>query len=168
MKPFIIIAAAMLMLGACSDKPEDQKSEDLATLTSTDDTTTSAPKIEYENQVFEFDAANIDPKCDKDSQLVCALDLAIKCTLNPKMAECDKNKLPGYIFFEDENLGRPTKMSYRIYKLKPLDANMISVYTEGTCNGNLMGLCQGNIIYVMGLEEGQWQVKDTYAAPAEN
>ena len=35
--------------------------------------------------------------------MVCAIDLYAKCTLDPKGSECDKKKMPKFVFMDDEN-----------------------------------------------------------------
>lgn len=164
MKKLWMILALTAIVSACSEKSDS--SNDMATETAASQEEApkmEAPKIDYENQLFEFDVSNLNWQCDKNSEIVCALDLAVKCTLDPKKENCTRDKMPDFIFMEDEFLERPTKMSYRITKLKPVDANTIEVYTKGNCNGNWMGLCNGNVIYVMGMENGSWVVKEIYA-----
>lgn len=67
---------------------------------------------------------------------------------------------------EDESLQRPTEMTFRVYKLKPLKSGSVELYTESTCNGNWFGLCQGNIIYVLTPNGDKWNVNDIYAIAA--
>lgn len=159
-----MILALAAMVSACSEK-SDQNNDTPQEVADRQEEIQKmeAPKIDYENQEFEFDASNLNWQCNKNSEIVCALDLAVKCTLNPKMENCTRDKMPDFIFMEDEFLERPTKMSYTITKLKPVNANTVEVYTKGNCNGNWMGLCNGNVIYVMGLENGSWVVKEIYA-----
>ena len=56
----------------------------------------------------------------------------------------------------DESLQRPTEMSFRVYKLKPLNDGSVEAYTESTCNGNWFELFQGNIIYVLSPNGKDW------------
>lgn len=64
---------------------------------------------------------------------------------------------------EDDSLQRPTKASFQIVRLKPIDANTVEVYTKSDCNGVWFGLCKGNIVYVLSNKSGSWAVKDLYA-----
>ena len=67
------------------------------------------------------------------------------------------------IFAEDDVEGRPSEQSFKILKYKPIDSHTIEVYTEGQCDHNWFGACQGNVIYVMDNSGGQWRVKEIYA-----
>ena len=156
MKKYLAFLAALCLVSACSEQKQEENA-------------TEAQKIEtpaitdYAEKEFIFDAANLAAGCEEDSGLVCAVNMAVKCSINPKLADCDAKRLPKFIFMEDESLQRPTSQSYKITKLKPLPDDMVEVYTQSTCNGNWFGLCNGNIIYVMKIKEGKWIVKDLYA-----
>ena len=115
--------------------------------------------------VFSFSVENISTGCDSDSEIVCTINLAVKCTLNPDFSECKsaKDKLPSFVFMQDETLQRPTFQSYKITKLKPRSDGAVEVYTQSSCNGNWFGLCNGNIIYVMKNYDSQWYIIDMYA-----
>ena len=117
------------------------------------------------NTVFSFDVNNLKTGCDYDSELVCTINSAVKCTLNPLFEECEKlkDRLPTFVFMQDETLQRPTFQSYKINKLTPREDGAIEVYTQSTCNGNWFGLCNGNIVYVMKSIDSKWYIKDMYA-----
>lgn len=158
MKQLLVLCATILMLSACSPKEESAKEESPAPI--------AAPSIPVGDEVVSFDVNTLSKGCNVDSQVICAINNAVKCTINPQFAECAANKrnMPNFIFMEDESLKRPTSLSYKITKIKPINAEMVEVYTQSTCNGNWFGLCNGNIIYVMSLKlDGQWMVKDIYA-----
>ena len=95
--------------------------------------------------------------------MACAVEFAVKCSINPDFEGCRQSKLPKFIFMEDPSLGRPTEISFKISKIKPISADLVEIYTESTCNGNWFGLCQGNIIYIVVPTENAWRVKDIYA-----
>lgn len=118
-----------------------------------------------ENVVYTFDLNTLKPGCEIDSEIICAVNNSIKCTINPQFSECETNKdlMPKFIFMQDESLQRPTSQSYKITKLKPREDGTVEIYTQSTCNGNWFGLCNGNIIYVMENSDGRWAVKDLYA-----
>ena len=156
MKKILSLCLMFLSLNACS-KTDEQKSNE-------------APKPEVSTgidseTVFSFDINTLKPGCDNESQIVCAINASIKCTINPAFAECTEQKayMPNFIFMEDESLQRPTSQSYKITKIKPLPDGTVEVYTQSTCNGNWFGLCNGNIIYVMDYQNNRWVVKDLYA-----
>lgn len=118
-----------------------------------------------ENIVYTFDLNTLKSGCENGSEMICAINNSIKCTINQQFAECETNKdlMPDFIFMQDDSLKRPTSQSYKITKLKPLADGNVEVYTQSTCNGNWFGLCNGNIIYVMENRGGRWAVKDLYA-----
>ena len=156
MKKFLSLCLIFLSLNACSKTDEQNQNE------------TQKPEASAgidSEKVFSFDINTLKPGCDNESQIVCAINASIKCTINPAFAECAELKayMPNFIFMEDESLQRPTSQSYKITKIKPLSDGTVEVYTQSTCNGNWFGLCNGNIIYVMDYQNNRWVVKDLYA-----
>lgn len=158
MRLAVLLPAALLLLGACSEKAETESE-------------VSAPQTQkisvqdFEKKVFSFNRQNIGDACSEDSQIVCAINLAVRCTINPQMSDCAKNqgRIPKFIFMQDENLGRPDNVSYQIVKMKPIAGGQVEVYTQSSCDGKWFGLCQGNIIYVMAADDTSWRVDDIYA-----
>lgn len=125
-----------------------------------------APQVKpqrFEDQTYTYTADNLSAECTLNSAMACAVDFAVKCTLNPDHQGCRESKLPKFIFMSDESLKRPTKMSFKIVKIKPINSDLIEIHTDGTCNGNWFGLCQGRIIYVLVPDGQSWRVKDIYA-----
>lgn len=159
MKKFLMMFLVLGLISACSDKKEENKqaAEEPAVAK------VEIPQIDTYNQTFVFETDTLTEACDKNSQLVCAIEAVMKCSLNPKMASCTPDKMPKFVLMEDENIIAPTHFDYKITKIKPLDAETAEVYTEGSCNGTWFGLCNGNIIYVMNYKNGEWTVKDLYA-----
>lgn len=119
-----------------------------------------APSVE---ETFSYQVENLSASCPSDSAMICAVDKAVKCTLNPDFDNCRTSRLPKFIFMEDESLDRPTEMTFRVLKLKPLSTDLVEIHTQSTCNGNWFGLCQGYVIYVLVPQEEGWRVKDIYA-----
>lgn len=117
----------------------------------------------FEDKVYTYNPENLPQNCNINSAMVCAVEFAVKCTINPDFAGCRQSKLPKFIFMEDPSLERPTEMSFKISKIKPISTDLVEIYTESTCNGNWFGLCQGNIIYIVVPTENAWRVKDIYA-----
>ena len=159
MKSFIFLFLAGFVLSSCSDQNAPQKATG-------QQTETPAPTANIDKEtIFAFELNTLKPGCDSQSGIVCAINDAVKCTINPHFSDCAANKdyMPSFIFMEDESLKRPTKQSYQISKLKPLPDGTIEVYTQSHCNGNWFGLCNGNIIFVMENKNGRWGVKDLYA-----
>lgn len=169
MKKWGSVLAALLLINACSD-PQEQNNGNAEMLPAEavleqGEEIIVQPKfdIKFEDIVYNYDAANLPGQCEKGSDVICAIDLQVKCTINPKLAECDPKKLPKFTFMEDESLRRPTQQTFQVVKVKPIDPYTVEVYTRGTCNGVWFGLCQGNIVYVLNNKNGVWAVKDLYA-----
>ena len=153
MKKYISVILSFIFIVACSQKD--------TTAEKTKEANSSLDK----NTVFSFELANLKTGCDYDSDLICTINNAIKCTLNPLFEECEKIKetIPSFVFMQDETLQRPTFQSYKINKLSPRDDGAVEVYTQSSCNGNWFGLCNGNIVYVMKNIDSKWYIKDMYA-----
>lgn len=153
LKSFLSSLLCLFVLISCSKEDSQEQTINLP------ETTVS------ENEIYSYDIKNLPQTCKYPSQMVCAVELAVKCSINPSTQECQQHKkeLPSFIFMEDESLQRPTQQSYKITKLKPLNDGTVEVYTQSTCNGVWFGLCNGNIIYVMKNVNNKWQVKDIYA-----
>lgn len=117
----------------------------------------------YKETVAVYDVNNLEEGCSLNSEMACAVDFAVKCTLNPQYNGCVSSKLPRFIFMEDQNLERPTEMSFKIVKIKPISADLVEIHTDSDCNGNWFGLCRGRVIYVLVPEGQTWRVKDIYA-----
>jgi hypothetical protein len=118
----------------------------------------------FDNRLYTYRADSLSEKCVLDSPMICAVETAVKCTLNPNLHICTEVKLPNFIFMTDESLGRPNEMSFKVVKIKPIHNDLIEIHTDGTCNGNWFGLCNGRIIYVLvPFGENNWRVKDIYA-----
>ncbi len=127
--------------------------------------TKEAEKNINKNTVFSFDVNNLQEGCSSNSDMVCTINTAVKCTLNPSFSECNKikNSLPAFIFMQDDSLKRPTFQSYKITKLSPRNDGTVEVYTQSSCNGNWFGLCNGNIVYIMKNINSKWIITDIYA-----
>ena len=151
MKKFLLFA--LLLICSCDNRD-----------TTAEQTPQAAQSLDKET-VFSFDINNLQPGCNSSSEIVCTINTAVKCIINPEFSECDDNKenMPGFVFMQDETLQRPTFQSYKITKLVPRTDGAVEVYTQSSCNGNWFGLCNGNIIYVLKMQDNSWIVKDLYA-----
>ena len=168
MKKIWLVLSAVAFISACSDKAEEQTSQQKDSayqIIDENETIVAQPQydIKFEDVIYQYDANNLLQECDKGSDIICAIDLQVKCTINHKLPECDAQKLPKFTFMEDESLQRPTQASFQIVRIKPIDATTIEVYTSSDCNGVWFGLCKGNIVYVLSNKSGEWSVKDLYA-----
>lgn len=118
----------------------------------------------FEDKIYDYKNNKLSNNCKLNSEMACAVDFAVKCTLDPNHEGCRDSKLPKFIFMTDEALERPTEMTFKIAKIKPINADLVEVHTDSTCNGKWFGLCQGRIIYVLvPTENNGWRVKDIYA-----
>lgn len=114
---------------------------------------------------FTFNKENLPTKCFNEDSMLCSIENAIKCTINPELNICKEINLPKFIFMKDPGLNRPTEISFNIVNKKVLINNTIEIHTNSSCNGDWFGLCQGTVIYVMAktAETNSWYVKDIYA-----
>lgn len=119
---------------------------------------------EFPDTLFAFDKETLVPQCSLADPQLCAVETAVKCTINPEMANCKTADLPQFIFMKDSGVDRPTEISYRFTNKKVLPNQNTEFYTESSCNGTWFGLCQGTVIYVIAQnDKGTWYVKDIYA-----
>lgn len=114
---------------------------------------------------FSFNAQNVTTECSEDlSDMLCAVESAVKCTIKPDLENCAKLDLPQFIFITDPTVERPTEINYKFINKELQPSGAIDVYTESSCNGGWFGLCQGTVIYVLGQNKNsKWYVKDIYA-----
>ena len=98
--------------------------------------------------------------------MLCAVEKAIKCTIDTNMKNCHELDLPKFIFMSDQSIERPTEISYKFINKKVLPNNTVEIYTDSVCNAKWFGLCQGTVIYVLVPANStvkEWHVKDIYA-----
>ncbi|MDR1026124.1 MAG: hypothetical protein LBL47_01870 [Lactobacillus sp.] len=119
--------------------------------------------VRYDASEHLINSQNSNVECEADSEILCAVETMVKCSINPSAEFCSKDKVPDFVFMEDENLGRPTEVSYQITRINPIDENMLEVHTKSNCDGTWFGLCKGNVIYVLDSSKGYIRVKDVYA-----
>lgn len=131
------------------------------------ETVVEKPKVEQKKteseEFFSYSKDALTAECKANSKVMCAVDFAVKCTIDPDFEGCKESRLPRYIFMRDESLNRPTEISFTVSKIKPVNAELIEVHTDSVCNGTWFGLCQGRVIYVLVPQEDTWRVKDIYA-----
>lgn len=148
----LILAGLYALRNNYADMPNTERQPQSQTVTT-----------DFDRQMFTYQAENLPQECQIESQMACAVDFAVKCTLNPNFNGCRQSRLPKFIFMEDEYLQRPTEISFKITKIKPVSAEMAEIHTQSECDGNWFGLCQGTVIYVLVPENDGWRVKDIYA-----
>ena len=128
--------AILLSLAACSDETQPQQNESAAI---------SVP--DFAKETFSIGKAELEQPCKVNSDMVCAVNLFIKCSINSQMAECQQSKerLPSFVFMQDESLERPTQVTYNITKLKPLSGGQYYLCDETgrTRLGGARCVCDG-------------------------
>jgi len=129
---------------------------------------TSNPKVEKVVMEHEYKKSSLTADCNNESKMFCAVDFAVKCTLNPDFEGCRSSRLPKFIFMDDKNVNRPTEISFNVHKIKPISADLVEFHTNSVCNGTWFGLCQGRVIYVLVPDNDGWRVKDVYAIEDKN
>ena len=164
MKKFLFTLCCILLLNACNDKKEEQ---------SQPESTALLPVINIPSDLmqktYSYQKDNLPDSCSVNNEIICAIETAVKCALNPNQHSCRKDSLPDFIFYDDAMFaeggvaGRPTEQSFKITRIKTIDAHTIEVITLGQCNSNWFGACEGNIIYVLSNQSGSWLVKEIYA-----
>ena len=171
MKKFWLTLGLCLMISACGDntKQEQQKETSDAQMTQQQEQEPSIPAVKQDGSIYQYQKASLPETCDKQDEILCAIENVIKCALNPKGSYCDQKTMPDFIFYDDSmfaddnGLGRPTEQSFEVIKTKTVDDNTIEVFTKGTCDKNWFGNCAGNIIYILNNKSGKWIVKELYA-----
>ena len=126
--------------------------------------TVIVPEPKLPDTLFTFKKDELDADCSDNNPQFCAVEQAVKCTINPELEGCKKAKLPRFIFLTDSGIDRPTEISYKFTEKKLLNNQNVELYTDSTCNGTWFGLCHGRVIYVLAPEgNNNWSVKDIYA-----
>ena len=114
--------------------------------------------------LFSFKKEELTKECSTSNAQLCAIEQAVKCTINPDLEGCSEAKLPKFIFLSDSGIDRPSEISYKLTDKKILNNQNVEFYTDSSCNGTWFGLCHGRVIYVLAPEgNNNWSVKDIYA-----
>lgn len=158
LKKIVVIAALLLLVGfsfSLITKPQKTETSEPA------EVKTPLPKT-----LFAFTKESLTADCSQKDEQLCAVENAVKCTINPALEICGNLNLPKFIFMQDAGLDRPTEISYKLKNKRVLVNNTVEIFTDSSCNGGWFGLCQGTVIYVLAKPENQptgWYVKDIYA-----
>ena len=115
--------------------------------------------------VHVYKAENLEPGCSATDKIFCAIERTVKCTISPELADCDKDLVPAFILGKTEDVERPTEISFKFSKIKPIaDSNDISIYTQSDCNAMWFGLCKGTVVYTLtSKNNGKWAVSNIFA-----
>ena len=164
LKKIIVIAIMLILFGwslTLINKTEPEKSiakiEDGVVVAQAEETLPDA--------VYGFNQQNMTTECsDGLTDMLCAVESAVKCTIKPDLENCTKLDLPQFIFMTDPTVERPTEINYKFVNKEVQPNGSTAIYTESSCNGGWFGLCQGTVIYVVSQSKsGAWQVRDIYA-----
>ncbi len=159
----IFIVAVMLILFVWSLSLLKRTKTETNVASETEDATVAQVEEALPETVYSFNAQELTADCSEDvSEMLCAVENAVKCTLKPDMEFCAKQNLPTFIFMTDPTVERPTEINYRFINKTVLPNGTTEIYTESSCNGGWFGLCQGTIIYQLGQSGGKWVVRDIY------
>ena len=113
--------------------------------------------------IYNFTRHNFSEECSEQEKIYCAVENAVKCTINPDAKICSSLNLPSFIFLKDPSVERPSEINYRYTNKKVLPNGTIELYTESSCTARWFGLCQGNVIYVLDESKHKWYIKDIYS-----
>lgn len=162
----IIVIIAMLAVLALSFALARKTPNNNATATSPENQEQQAVEEALPEDTYTLNLQNLPTECSLNNSILCAVESAVKCTINPEYGQCDKKRLPKFIFMTDQSVNRPTEISFKFISKKPLPNNTVEIYTESNCNGTWFGLCEGTVIYVLAPDEqnaDSWLVRDIYA-----
>ena len=116
------------------------------------------------DEMHVYNAEDISDECTATDGVFCAVEKVVKCTMKPDMESCNKKVVPAFVIADAEDMERPTEMSFKIVKIKPVpESQDISVYTESDCNAMWFGLCKGTVVYSLTQNEGNWVVNNIFA-----
>ena len=158
---FIAFFAAMAMiLFYLKDKNNSVEATSVAVETA------KVENVVKTDEMHVYNAENLSEACASDDEIFCAVEKVIKCTMKPDMDGCRKSVVPAFVIADAEDMERPTEMSFKIVKIKPIpESSDISVYTESDCNAMWFGLCKGMVVYSLSPKdnEGSWRVNNIFA-----
>ena len=160
MKKLIIIISLLLLFGFCGYLLHKTPKETI--VAENEEIVVQEPKLP--ETLFTFKKEELTTECKSENPQFCAIETAVKCTINPDMDGCKEAKIPQFIFIRDSGIDRPSEISYKFTDKKLLNNQNVEFYTDSTCNGTWFGLCHGRVIYVLAPESNNsWSVKDIYA-----
>lgn len=158
----IVILGCVVLLGFSLSLLKKNNKEIVQTTENAQDEVIAEP--DFPDTLFSFNKETLIEDCSVTNPQICAVEIAVKCSINSDLEMCKNANLPQFIFIKDAGTDRPTEISYRFTNKKVLANQNAEFYTESSCNGTWFGLCQGTVIYVTSQDSsGKWFVKDIYA-----
>lgn len=116
------------------------------------------------DEMHEYNSEDLKTECSSEDKVFCAIERTVKCTIEPTLNGCDKSLVPGFVLGNVEGVDRPTSVSFKVTKIKPIDnSSDISVYTESDCNALWFGLCKGTVVYSLTPKDNDWAVTNIFA-----
>ena len=128
----------------------------------------SEQKIEepmaVEEKVYSYTKETLAENCATDDKIFCAIEQTVKCTIDPDFVGCDKKNVPAFVLGKTDEVERPSTISFRIIKLKPVAGSSdVSVYTQSDCDALWFGLCKGTVVYSLTPGQDNWKVTNIFA-----
>lgn len=116
------------------------------------------------DELHVYNSGDLQTECSSDDKIFCAVELTVKCTMEPELEGCDKSLVPSFVLGKTEEVERPTEISFKVVKIKPItNSSDISVYTESDCNALWFGLCKGTVVYSLTPKDDVWSVTNIFA-----
>ena len=159
MKKIVILFALFLLFGFSAYLLHKTPKEKI--VVENEEIVVQEPKLP--ETVYNFKKDELKEDCSEANAQLCAVETAVKCTINPDLEICEKANIPQFIFLKDSGIDRPSEISYKFTDKKILNNQNVEFYTDSTCNGTWFGLCHGRVIYVLEPQGSEWNVKDIYA-----
>ena len=157
---FILFFILMFFYGRSLITPETSKKD---TLSAVDSALTESNTAKTDEQ-HVYNSEDLQTECSADDKIFCAIELTVKCTIDPELVGCDKSVVPSFILGKTEEVERPTEISFKMTKIKPItNSSDISVYTESDCNALWFGLCKGTVVYSLTPKDNGWSVTNIFA-----
>ncbi|MBO5037930.1 MAG: hypothetical protein J6C85_00525 [Alphaproteobacteria bacterium] len=118
----------------------------------------------FNEEVHTYKADDLNSGCAGEDKIFCAIERTVKCTMAPEFEGCDKKYVPSFVLGKTKDVVRPTEMSFKIIKIKPIIGEKdIAVYTQSDCDTMWFGLCKGTVVYSLSPKGDGWAVTNIYA-----
>ena len=157
---FILFFVLMALYGKKLITPETSQNEIVAATTSTN----AEDNAVKADEMHVYNSGDLQTECSSDDKIFCAVELTVKCTMDPELAGCDKSVVPSFVLGKTEEVERPSEISFKVVKIKPItNSSDISVYTESDCNALWFGLCKGTVVYSLTPKDNTWAVTNIFA-----
>lgn len=156
---FILFFAGMAFYGYKLITPRDSAEDTVVSVVQKAEKTTGSF-----DGVHSYNSEDLQTECTSEDKIFCAIERTVKCTIEPTLSGCDKAFVPGFVLGNVEGVDRPTKISFKLAKIKPVAGSTdISVYTESDCDALWFGLCKGMVVYSLTPKGDEWSVTNIFA-----